>query len=129
MTKVLVVDDDEGFRAMTSEVLAHAGYAVETAENGALAWERLVREPFDAMVVDLNMPVMDGLELTKRLRADARLRDLPILMLTVRDLVVDQLDGYERGADDYMTKPFDGHMLSARVAALIRRAGQPPTRP
>jgi DNA-binding response OmpR family regulator len=115
---------------MTAEVLARAGFEVETAENGKLAWELLSRAPFDALVADLNMPEMDGLELTRKLRADARLKDMPVLMLTVRDLVVDQLAGYERGADDYMTKPFDGRMLAARVTALIRRAGAPPpTRP
>ena len=126
MTKVLVVDDEEGFRVMTAEILSRAGFAVETAEDGGQAWKLLNSKPFDALVVDLNMPVMDGLELTKRLRADARLNALPILMLTVRDLVVDQLSGYGRGADDYMTKPFDGRVLSARVTALVRQADRRP---
>ena len=129
MTKILVVDDDDGFRALTSEILSQAGFEVKTAADGGEAWGLFARESFDALVVDLNMPVMDGLELTKRLRDDKRLRDTPILMLTVRDLVIDQLSGYERGADDYMTKPFDGRMLVARVTALLRRGAPPPTRP
>ena len=128
--KILVVDDDEGFRAMSTAVLEQAGFDVVSARDGGEAWDLLSSQPFDAMVVDLNMPVMDGLELTKKIRGDARLKNFPILMLTVRELVIDQLAGYDRGADDYMTKPFDARMLVARTNALLRRGEDPDsTRP
>ena len=126
MKRILLADDDEGLRAMTAEILGLAGFEVDTARDGAEAWERLSARTYDALVTDLNMPVMDGLELTRKIRTDPRRASLPILMLTVRDLVIDQLEGYERGADDYMAKPFDETMLVARVGALIRRAGGPP---
>lgn len=72
-------------------------------------------------VLDFNMPNLDGLELIRRIRSDARFKDMPVLLLTIRALVEDQLAGYERGADDYLTKPFDNAMLLARLKALERR--------
>ena len=121
MTTILVAEDDEGFRALVSQVLSEAGFRVVAAKDGQEAWELLEKYGADMAVLDLNMPRLDGMELTRRLRADSRYRDLPVLMLTVRALVEDQLSGYERGADDYLTKPFDVGMLVSRVRALLRR--------
>jgi DNA-binding response OmpR family regulator len=123
MHTVLVVDDDEMFRELVTEILTQAGYRVLRAPDGLAAWDILQRksEKVDLAVLDLNMPKMDGLELTRRIRDDARHKDLPVLMLTVRALIEDQVSGYDRGADDYLTKPFDSKMLLTRIKVLERR--------
>jgi len=122
MATILVTDDDEMFRELVTEILTQGGYSVVRVKDGAEGWEALQKKKIDLAVLDLNMPNMDGLELTRKVRDDAKLRDLPILMLTVRALVEDQVTGYERGADDYLTKPFDSKMLLARVKVLARRS-------
>ena len=123
MRTVLVVDDDDMFRDLCKEILTQGGYKVITAEDGAVAWKILQRKDVkvDMAVLDLNMPNMDGLELSRNIRDDARYQNLPILMLTVRAMVEDQVSGYDRGADDYLTKPFDSKMLLARIKVLERR--------
>jgi len=123
MRTVLVVDDDEMFRDLVTEILTQGGYRVVRAQDGLAAWNLLQKgeDAVEMAVLDLNMPNMDGLELTRKIRDDARYRDLPILLLTVRAMVEDQVSGYERGADDYLTKPFDSKMLLARVKVLERR--------
>jgi DNA-binding response OmpR family regulator len=121
MRTILVADDDDNFRELVAVILDGAGYRVLTARDGQEGWEMIVAQGADMAVLDLNMPRLDGLELTRRIRADAGRRGMPILMLTIRALVEDQLGGYEHGADDYMTKPFDGEMLAARVKSLERR--------
>lgn len=118
---VMVVDDDDMFRDLVTEILTQGGYRVARAEDGQKAWELMQKEKVDLAVLDLNMPNMDGLELTRKIRDDANYKDLPILLLTVRALVEDQVSGFERGADDYLTKPFDSKMLLARVKVLERR--------
>ncbi|PCI31597.1 MAG: hypothetical protein COB53_12980 [Elusimicrobia bacterium] len=123
MATVLVADDDEMFRELVTEILTQGGYAVVPVVDGVQGWQALQKKKIDLAVLDLNMPNMDGLELTRKVRDDARLRNLPILMLTVRSLIEDQVSGYERGADDYLTKPFESKMLLARVKILARRAG------
>ena len=122
MATILVADDDEMFRELVTEILTQGGYSVVRVKDGAEGWEALQKKKIDLAVLDLNMPNMDGLELTRKVRDDAKLRDLPILMLTVRARVEDQVTGYERGADDYLTKPFDSKMLLARVKVLARRS-------
>ena len=121
MKTILVADDDEMFRDLVTEILTQGGYRVVRAKDGQAAWELMQKHPVDMAVLDLNMPNMDGLELTRKIRDDAKYRDLPILMLTVRSLVEDQVSGYERGADDYLTKPFESKMLLARMKVLERR--------
>jgi len=123
MRTVLVVDDDDMFRELVTEILTQGGYRVLRAQDGLAAWNLLQNktEKVDMAVLDLNMPNMDGLELTHKIRDDARLKDMPVLMLTVRALVEDQVSGYDRGADDYLTKPFDSRMLLARIKVLERR--------
>jgi len=118
---VMVVDDDAMFRDLVTEILTQGGYAVETAEDGQAAWDLMQKKTVDMAVLDLNMPNMDGLELTRKIRDDVRYKELPILLLTVRALVEDQVSGFERGADDYLTKPFDSKMLLARIKVLERR--------
>ncbi|MBI4347837.1 MAG: response regulator transcription factor [Elusimicrobia bacterium] len=119
--KVLLAEDDPVFRDLVTEILQEAGYEVLAGENGQEAWELLVAKGADLAVLDLNMPILDGLELTKRIRGDDRYKELPILMLTVRAFVEEQIAGYDRGADDYLTKPFDRKMLAARLKVLERR--------
>lgn len=121
MRKVLVADDDPMFREMISLSLAEAGYDALVAEDGQAAWELLAAQGADMAVLDLNMPRLDGVGLIGRIRADIRFKEMPIMLLTIRDLVADQILGYERGADDYLTKPFEHGMFVARLAVLERR--------
>lgn len=121
MTTVLVADDEPGFREMMTHLLEDAGYAVLSAADGQEAWDLLESRGADLAVLDVNMPRLDGLELTRRIRGDARFCELPILMFTVRSLVEDHLAGLERGADEYVTKPFAKDMLMARLKVLERR--------
>ena len=121
MKTILVADDDQMFRELVTEVLAQGGYKVLAAEDGLAAWNLLQKKKADMAVLDLNMPNMDGLELTRKLRGDARFKDMPVLMLTIRAMIEDQVSGYDRGADDYLTKPFENKMLLARMRVLERR--------
>ena len=119
--RVLIAEDDPTFRELITEMLADAGYQVLAGENGREAWDLLVEKGADMAVLDLNMPELDGMELTKRIRGDERYREMPVLMLTVRAFVEEQIAGFDRGADDYLTKPFDRKMLIARLKVLERR--------
>lgn len=119
--KILVADDDKIFRSLIVEILTDAGYEVAAEENGLLAWERLKSEGADLAVLDINMPEMDGFELLRNIRADERFKNIPVLMLTIRAFAEDQVQGYDTGADDYLTKPFDSAVLLARVKVLERR--------
>jgi DNA-binding response OmpR family regulator len=119
--KILIAEDDDNFRALITEVLEQAGHTPLAEANGRLAWERLLREGADLLVTDINMPEMDGFELLRTVRETSAYRELPVLLLTIRELAEDQVAGYESGADDYLTKPFDGDVLAARVHALARR--------
>jgi two-component system OmpR family response regulator len=121
MHTVMVVDDDDMFRELVSEILTQGGYKVVNASDGLEAWNKMQKAKVDIAVLDLNMPNMDGLELTRKIRDDVKYKDMPVLMLTVRALVEDQVSGFDRGADDYLTKPFDSGMLLTRVKVLERR--------
>jgi two-component system, OmpR family, response regulator MprA len=120
---ILVVDDDQAVRDSLRRALALQGYDVELAGDGEEALFKLRANPHgaDLLVVDVLMPRLDGLELTRRLRSDGN--ELPILMLTARDQVADRVEGLEAGADDYLVKPFALEELVARVRALLRRLG------
>ena len=120
--RLLVIDDDARLTAMVGDYLRAAGFEVETAPTLAHGRERLAREPYDALVLDLMLPDGDGLDFTRALRADARTRRLPLLMLTARGEPMDRIVGLELGADDYLAKPFEPRELLARVKALLRRA-------
>jgi len=107
---------------MVSEYLGAAGFDVAQVGSGTAALERLGREPYDALVLDLTLPDIDGLEVCRRVRARW---DTPVLMLTARGEPMDRVVGLELGADDYLPKPFEPRELLARLRALLRRAHAP----
>ena len=116
--RVLVVEDDPDIGDVVRRSLRREGYDVRLAEDGGTALdEAAVFEP-DAVVLDLGLPQLDGVEVCRRLRADG---DVPILMLTARDSVEARVEGLDSGADDYLVKPFDRQELLARLRALLRR--------
>ena len=119
--KLLVVDDDPALARTLRVALGVEGYEVETAADGADALHRLAAAHFDAVVLDVSMPVLDGLAVCRRMRE--RRDRTPVLMLTARDAVDDRVSGLDAGADDYLVKPFALDELNARVRALLRRAG------
>ena len=116
---VLVVDDDRAVRESLRRSLEFNGYAVSLAGDGAEALASIAGKPPDALVMDLMMPRLDGIEATRALRTAGN--DLPILVLTARDSVGDRVEGLDAGADDYLTKPFALEELLARLRALLRR--------
>jgi two-component system, OmpR family, phosphate regulon response regulator OmpR len=120
--RVLLVEDDARLAGMVSEYLGAAGFDVSTVAGGVAALERLGRQPYDALVLDLTLPDIDGLEVCRRLRAKW---NTPILMLTARGEPMDRVVGLEIGADDYLAKPFEPRELLARLRALLRRAHAP----
>ncbi len=119
--RILVAEDDDNFRMLITEVLEQAGHIPLAEANGRLAWERLLRGGADMLVSDINMPEMNGFALLQNIRAHGLYREMPVLMLTVRQLAEDQIAGYETGADDYLTKPFDNAVFLSRIQALARR--------
>jgi DNA-binding response OmpR family regulator len=118
--RILLIEDDSRLAEMVSEYLGEAGFRVSTAGSGNEGLERLAHEPFDAVVLDLGLPDIDGLEVCRRLRARA---DTPVLMLTARGDAMDRVVGLEIGADDYLPKPFEPRELLARLRAILRRRG------
>ncbi|MGV9005997.1 MAG: response regulator transcription factor [Brevundimonas sp.] len=124
---VLVVDDDPHIRDLLTFALQKAGLATREAADGEAALADIARHRPDLVVLDINMPRMDGIETCRRIRADG---DLPILFLSSRDDEIDRILGMELGADDYVTKPFSPREVVARVAAILRRVNRtapPPT--
>ncbi|MEU6267388.1 response regulator transcription factor [Saccharopolyspora shandongensis] len=121
--RILVVDDDRAVRESLRRSLQFNGYQVELAADGQQALDFLAGNRPDAMVLDVMMPRLDGLEVARRLRSTGD--DLPILVLTARDAVSDRVAGLDAGADDYLPKPFALEELLARLRALLRRASPP----
>jgi two-component system, OmpR family, phosphate regulon response regulator OmpR len=119
--RILLIEDDSRLAAMVVEYLGGAGYRVTTTASGGSGLERLGAEPYDALVLDLSLPDMDGLEVCRRLRAHS---EVPVLMLTARGEATDRIVGLELGADDYLPKPFEPRELLARLKALLRRASR-----
>jgi two-component system alkaline phosphatase synthesis response regulator PhoP len=120
--RVLVVDDDKDIVRLVRAYLQEAGYEALAAYDGETALHLLRRENPDVLVLDLMLPGRDGWELTRLIRADARLAATPIIMLTARVEDTDKIVGLEMGADDYVTKPFNPREVVARVRALLRRS-------
>jgi two-component system, OmpR family, response regulator MprA len=118
--RILVVDDDRAVRESLRRSLQFNGYQVELAGDGQQALDSVIQQRPDAMVLDVMMPRLDGLEVCRRLRGTGD--DLPILVLTARDAVSDRVAGLDAGADDYLPKPFALEELLARLRALLRRA-------
>jgi DNA-binding response OmpR family regulator len=119
MAKILIVDDDEYIRELVRALLIAEGFETCEAKNGSVALEILVDEAPDLAIVDVMMPQMDGFELCRHLRR--YYEDLPVLMLTAKGELGSKMTGFASGADDYLTKPFEGEELIARVKALLRR--------
>ena len=117
---ILLVEDDRDLAANLGEFLESAGHQVDYAADGSLASSLCSANRYDAIVLDVGLPGMSGLEVCRRLRAEAR-QATPVLMLTARDLESDVLAGFEAGADDYMRKPFSLKELAARLTAIVRR--------
>ena len=119
--RLLVVDDDRALRDVLRRALSLAGYEVKLTDTGAGALSEVNSALPDAVVLDVGLPDIDGLEVCRLLRREGN--RVPVLMLTARDAVSDRIDGLDAGADDYLVKPFDIDELKARLRALLRRAG------
>ena len=119
---ILLVEDNDALAANIGEYLEQEGDIVDFAHDGLSGLRLAEANAYDALVLDLMLPGLDGLQLATQLRANSS-RRTPILMLTARDTLKDKLDGFEAGGDDYLTKPFDLLELRARLKALVRRAG------
>jgi DNA-binding response OmpR family regulator len=117
--RLLIIDDEVDFARDVALGLRRQGYAVDVAVDGADGWGQAQVTPYDLVILDLNLPTLDGLEVCRRLRADQP--GLPILLLTARDQPHQRVAGLDQGADDYLTKPFYFDELVARVRALLRR--------
>ncbi len=117
---VLVVEDESSIASFVALYLKNAGYTVRTAATGGEALQQVGTDAPSLVVLDLNLPDIDGIEVCRRIRKSA---DVPIIMLTARDEDVDKIIGLEVGADDYLTKPFNPRELVARVKSVLRRSG------
>ena len=129
--RALVVEDDPGIAGGLDIALRRAGYAVDLCATRDAAWHALSVEPFDVLLLDLGLPDGEGLDLLARLRQQPAPvagreslpnKDMPVLIMTARDGVSDRIGGLDRGADDYLVKPFDANELLARLRAMLRRA-------
>lgn len=118
---ILVVDDEEDIRELVQLNLDREGYRVLTCETGEQALAVARAQTPDLIVLDLMLPGIDGLEVCKRLKADSNLQEIPVVMLTAKGEESDIVAGLELGADDYITKPFSGKVLVARVRRLLRK--------
>ena len=121
--RVLVIEDQHDIAANIWDFLERRGYQVDHCADGASGLARALRDPFDAIVLDLGLPKLDGLDLCRALRQAGH--GVPVLLLTARDTLDDKLRGYAEGADDYMVKPFAMRELDARLRTLTRHATQP----
>lgn len=122
---VLIVDDDDRLRSLLKRFLAAHDYRVSVANSAKKARRLLKSMDFDIAIIDIMMPDEDGLSLLTSLREEG---DLPVILLTARDLAEDRIEGLRRGADDYLTKPFEPEELSLRIASILRRAPSPAER-
>jgi DNA-binding response OmpR family regulator len=118
--RILVVEDDLTVSEVVTRYLEREGFVVEVAYDGAVALDRALADPPELVVLDLMIPSLDGFEVCRRLRASA---PVPIIMLTARGEEADRIVGLELGADDYVSKPFSPRELTARIKAVLRRAG------
>jgi two-component system, OmpR family, response regulator ResD len=117
--KILVVDDEFEMRQLLRLYLQQESYRVEEAENGREAYEKIIKNDFDLMILDVMMPIMDGWQTIEEVR---KVSEIPIIMLTAKGTVKDKVTGLSSGADDYLVKPFEEEELMARVQALLRRS-------
>lgn len=118
MTHILIIDDDSELSAMLGEYLAAEGFIIDYAYDGEQGVERALATPFDAVVLDVMMPKLDGFEVLRQIRSES---SVPVLMLTAKGDDIDRIVGLEIGADDYLPKPFNPRELLARLRAVLRR--------
>ena len=116
--KVLIVDDEEKIRNVIREYCESSNYECDEAENGNIALEKLKKNDYDILILDIMMPKMDGFELLKELPKEYR---IPTIILSARDEELDKLQGFDLGIDDYLTKPFSPKELIARIKAIMKR--------
>lgn len=119
--RILIIEDNPDILANLYGFLEPLGYTLDSARNGFAGLARAAEGRFDAIVLDLMLPGMDGLDVCRKLREELR-QSTPVLMLTARDTLQDKVDGFEHGADDYLVKPFSLVELDVRLRALVRRA-------
>jgi diguanylate cyclase (GGDEF)-like protein len=122
MRKILVVDDEKNLRDLLTDVLTTANFNVVTAENGKEGMDKLGQEAFDLIIIDCQMPVMNGYEMVTKMRSDPMLVNKPVIMLTVNSSEEDQIKGLNLGVDDYIIKPFKMPVLLARINSLLERS-------
>lgn len=122
MPVILLIEDNHDIAAMVGEHLEASGYQLDYAADGITGMHLAVTQPFDAIILDLMLPGMDGMDICRRLRNEAA-KNTPVLMMTARDTLEDKVAGLDAGADDYLVKPFELEELDARLRALLRRAG------
>ena len=121
-TKALIIDDEEDYRVIIEEVLLGAGFDVRAAKDGMEGLEMLKRAPADVVLVDWMMPKMDGEQFSRAMRAEPALREIPVIMLSVKQTADEELEALHFGVDDFVVKPFKAAELLARVRAVLRRA-------
>ena len=126
--KLLVIEDDESLRLLLSEYLTVKGHKVDAAGDGITGLHLAVINDYDAVILDLTLPGIDGLEISSKLRDEAK-KSMPILMLTGRGSLDDKLAGFNKGADDYLVKPFELEELLVRLMALCKRKSIEPQAP
>ena len=119
--KIFIVEDEKHIARFIQINLEKAGYKTAIEGNGRRAYERIVQEKYDLVLLDVMLPEMDGMEICKKVR---EVSDVPIIMLTARDEIKDKVEGLDLGADDYMTKPFDSEELLARIRGILRRRSE-----
>jgi len=117
---VLLIEDNNDLALEVAEFLEHQGHSIDAAADGVTGLHLAVANDYDAIIMDLMLPGMDGLEVCRRLREESH-RATPVLMLTARDTLEDRLEGFRQGADDYLVKPFSLHELLARLVSVSRR--------
>lgn len=120
MSHLLLVEDDSGLAGSLGDYLSEVGFSVDYASNGAACLELVLKNTYDAIVMDVTMPKLDGLATCRRLRDDLKNRT-PVIFLTARDTLQDKLDGYKAGAEDYLVKPFAPEELVCRLDVILRR--------
>lgn len=125
--RILIIEDNPDIAANLGDFLEDRGHTIDYAGDGLSGLRLAVEHDFDALVLDLSLPGMDGLELCERLRSDAK-KETPVLMLTARDQLSDKLEGFKRGADDYLVKPFELQEVEARLQVITRRGRNVSTR-
>lgn len=124
--RILIADDDAGLRELLQAILEEHGFDVIAVPSGEALVRAAVSQQPDLLLIDVNMPIMDGLEAVRQLRNDTRTSHLPMLLLTARTQTNEVVIGFESGADDYIPKPFDADQLVARIKANLRRQARVP---